>query len=55
MPNKIDETEESSSDAVKTEDSLLSPVQDALPAEEEVQRVNGFGHDTDEEDLHEEP
>ena len=55
MPNKIDETEESSSDAVKTEDSLLSPVQDELPVEEEVQRVNGFGHDTDEEDLHEEP
>ena len=55
MPNKIDETEESSSDAVKTEDSPLSAVQDALPAEEEVQRVNGFGHDTDEEDLHEEP
>ena len=55
MSNKIDETEASSSDAVKTEDSLLPPVQDELPAEEEVQRVNGFGHDTDEEDLHEEP
>ena len=51
MPNKIDETEASSSDAVKTEDSPLSAVQDALPAEEEVQRVNGFGSETDEDVL----
>ena len=55
MSNIIDETEASSSDAVKTEDSPLSPVQDALPAEEEVQRVNGFGSETDEDVLQEEP
>ena len=34
MPNKINESEASSSDAVKTEDSPLSAVQDALPVEE---------------------
>jgi len=37
---QIDETEASSSDAVETEESLLSVVQDALPVEEEVQQAD---------------
>jgi hypothetical protein len=45
---QIDETEASSSDAVETEESLLSVVQDALPVEEEVQQA-------DEKVLQEEP
>ena len=37
---QIDETEASSSDAVETEESLLSVVQDALPVEEQAEEVS---------------
>jgi|TARA_R110000824_G_scaffold332168_2_gene518810 hypothetical protein len=46
---QIDETEASSSDAVETEESLLSVVQDALPVEEEVQQAEEVPQEETEE------
>ena len=48
---QTDETEASSSDAVETEESLLAVVQDALPAEEEVQQTEESKEPVHQEDL----